>query len=127
MTRHALCSTCKILAICAKPGGTVPNDSTKDCFFNNPQISNPRGAKTMASEQDAADFKLDSGEVKTAMKLRNAQSCATCGNARHNPGMGGPGDGFLECDANVLCRFKVERTQVCDHFNGSHGPKAMAR
>lgn len=69
----------------------------------------------------------DIAAVKSAMKHRRAQSCATCGNARNNPGMGGPGDGFLECNANVLARFKVERTEVCDHFNGAHGPTEMPR
>ncbi len=69
----------------------------------------------------------DIAAVKAAMNLRSAQSCATCGNARMNPGMGGPGDGFLECNANVLARFEVHGSSICDHFNGAHGPVAMPR
>ena len=71
------------------------------------------------------DLKLNVIGVKEAMNFRKAQCCRTCGNARINPGSGGMNDAFLQCNANVLCRFHTADDTVCDYYNGAHGPTVM--
>lgn len=68
---------------------------------------------------------IEVADLKACMNFGKARCCSSCGNARLNPGNGGMGDGFLECNANVVCRFRVDDTMVCDHYDGSHGPTSM--
>ena len=70
---------------CPQSADFVPNDSTKVCFFNNPAISRRKEYAMFESKKAPAPV-VEVGVVKTAMNVRKAQTCGTCGNARNNPG-----------------------------------------
>lgn len=58
-------------------------------------------------------------EAKSLMKLRNADSCLICKNSKimkHADKSECELECKLECNANVLCRFEVKQTQVCDYY-----------
>ena len=54
-------------------------------------------------------------EAKSLMKLRNADSCLICKNSKIMKHVT-ESECELECNANVLCRFEVKQTQVCDYY-----------